>query len=297
MADQMVIFGGTGFVGRSIAEAALGTGFEVRLASRSGESFAGAKGVVCNITDEAQVAAALEGATVAVNCVGILAPGKGGNGFEALQAEGAERIARLSAAAGVNRMVQVSAIGADAGSDSLYQRTKAKGEAGVLAHMPNALILRPSIVFGPGDSFFNRFAGMSKLSPVVPVVGAGTRFQPIFVGDIAAAVIAGIAQGAEGVHELGGPEVESFADLMHRMLGVLERKRLVLSLPTPIGMVMGASFETLSALTGGALEPQITRDQVKNLGEDNVVSGAFPGLEALGVTPTPMADVMPTYLS
>lgn len=297
MAELMVIFGGTGFVGRAIAEAALGADYEVRLASRSGESFAGAQGVVCNITDEGAVAAALEGATVAVNCVGILAPGKGGNGFEALQAEGTERIARLAAAAGVSRMVQISAIGADTGSDSLYQRTKAKGEAGVLAHMPAALILRPSIVFGPGDSFFNRFAEMSKLSPFVPVVGAGTRFQPIFVGDIATAVVAGLAQGAQGIHEIGGPEVESFADLMTRMLGVLGRKRLVLPLPTPIGLLMGFSFETLSALTGGALEPQITRDQVKNLGNDNVVSGQFPGLEALGVTPTPMADVMPTYLS
>lgn len=297
MSDVMVIFGGTGFVGRAIAEAALSEGFEVRLASRSGDGFAGATGISCNITKDADVAAALDGATVAANCVGILAPGKGGNSFEALQADGATRIARLASAAGVSRMVQISSIGADAGSESLYQRTKAKGEAGVLEHMPDALILRPSIVFGPGDSFFNRFADMSKLSPFVPVVGAATMFQPIFVGDIAAAVLAGLKQGAKGIHEIGGPELESFADLMDRMLGVLGRKRLVLPLPSPIGMLMGASFETLSALSGGAIAPQITRDQVKNLGRDNVVSGEYPGLDALGIIPTPMAKIMPTYLS
>ncbi|MEM1373694.1 MAG: complex I NDUFA9 subunit family protein [Pseudomonadota bacterium] len=293
MAQRMVIFGGTGFVGRSVAQAARDAGWEVRVASRSGASVDGAEAVSCNITSDADATEALADTQVAVNCVGILAP-SGDNTFERLQAEGAERIARISQETGVAKIVHISAIGADASSPSVYQRTKAAGEAGVLRHMPDALILRPSIVFGPDDSFFNRFADMSKLSPFVPVVGAETRFQPVYVGDVASAVIAGLGQDKTGIHELGGPDVESFSALMHRMLDVLGRKRLVLPLPSIVGMAMGTSFEILSKVTG--LEPQITRDQVKNLGTDNVVSGDFPGLQDLGITPTPMADILPTYL-
>ncbi|MEM1234236.1 MAG: complex I NDUFA9 subunit family protein, partial [Pseudomonadota bacterium] len=140
-----------------------------------------------------------------------------------------------------------------------------------------------------------RFADVSKLSPFVPVVGATTRFQPVYVGDVAAAVMAGLDQGRSGIHELGGPDVEDFSALMERMLKVLGRKRLVLPLPSAVGMLMGTSFEILAKVTG--IEPQITRDQVKNLGKDNVVSGEYPGLPELGVTPTPMADILPGYLN
>ncbi|MEM6276953.1 MAG: complex I NDUFA9 subunit family protein [Pseudomonadota bacterium] len=293
MAQRMVIFGGTGFVGRYVARAALGAGWDARVASRSGSPIEGAEGIACNITSDADVAKAMADCHAAVNCVGILAP-RGQNTFENLQAQGAERIARIAAELSLANMVHISAIGADPSSPSVYQRTKAAGEAGVLRHMRNALILRPSIVFGPEDSFFNRFADMSKLSPFVPVVGASTRFQPVYVGDVAAAVIAGLDQGKSGIHELGGPEVETFSALMERMLGVLGRKRLVLPLPSSVGMLMGTSFEILAKVTG--IEPQITRDQVKNLGADNVVSTEYPGLAELGVMPTPMAEILPSYL-
>ncbi|MEM1100777.1 MAG: NAD(P)H-binding protein [Pseudomonadota bacterium] len=296
MAKLVTIIGGSGFVGRAIARAAVEAGWAVRVAVRHPANAADmeAEAVACDIRKDADVAAALAGAAAVVNCVGILAEG-GDASFEALQAEGAARVARCAAAGDVEHMVQVSAIGADAASASAYARTKAAGEAGVLEHMPGAMILRPSIVFGPGDSFFNRFADMSKISPFVPVVGAGTRFQPVFVGDVARAVVAGLG-GKGGTYEVGGPDVETFQELMTRMLEVLGRTRLVLPLPVPLGKVMGLGFETLSALSGGRIAPQITRDQVKNLAKDNVVSGAYPGFDDLGITPTPMAEILPTYL-
>ncbi|MEO0678180.1 MAG: complex I NDUFA9 subunit family protein [Pseudomonadota bacterium] len=297
MAKTVTIIGGSGFVGRAIAEAAVPAGWSVRVAVRNTKAASDmdAEVVSCDIREDAQVSAALAGADAVINCVGILAEGRGGS-FAALQAEGAARVARLAAEAGLGHMIQLSSIGADASSPSQYSRTKAAGEEGVLKHMPGAMILRPSIIFGPADSFFNRFADLSKLSPFVPVVGASTRFQPVFVGDVAAAAVAGLKEKTSGIYELGGPEIETFSDLMHRMLKQLGRTRLVLPLPAPIGSLMGFGFETLSQLSGGRIEPQITRDQVANLGKDNVVSGAHPGLDALGVTPTPMADILPTYL-
>ncbi|MEM1237344.1 MAG: complex I NDUFA9 subunit family protein [Pseudomonadota bacterium] len=296
MVKRVTIFGGSGFVGRNVAAQAVERGWEVRVASRRAQAIDGVESVVCDILSDADVTAAVEGAQAVVNCVGILAP-SGANTFEGLQAQAPGRIANASSAAGVQRMVHVSSIGADATSPSLYQRTKAAGEAAVVAEMPGALVLRPSIIFGPGDSFFNRFADMSKLSPFVPLVGAKTRFQPVFVGDVAAAVVAGLEGDQSGIYELGGPETEGFAELMERMLKVLGRSRLVLPLPTPIGSLMGFGFETLSAISGGRIEPQITRDQVRNLGADNVVSGEFPGLAELGLTPTAMGDALPSYLS
>ncbi|MEO0487641.1 MAG: complex I NDUFA9 subunit family protein [Pseudomonadota bacterium] len=296
MAGLLTIFGGGGFVGRAVTARALAGGWRVRVAVRTPSKVADdVEAVACNIRSDEEVAHAVAGSDAVVNCVGILAQ-SGADTFEALQADGATRVARMAAEAGVGHMVHVSSIGADAGSPSLYQRTKAAGEAGVLTHMPDAMILRPSIIFGPDDSFFNRFAELSKLSPFVPVVGAGTRFQPVYVGDVAEAVMAGLTEGRGGLYELGGPEVERFDALMHRMLGHLGRKRLVLPLPAPVGMLMGLGFETLSAVSGGRIEPQITRDQVRNLGADNVVSGAFPGLAELGVEPTAMGEILPGYL-
>ncbi|MEM9348729.1 MAG: complex I NDUFA9 subunit family protein [Pseudomonadota bacterium] len=297
MAKLLTIIGGSGFVGRAITEQALKAGWNVRIAARSaGKSpLQGAEQVTCDIRSDSDVQRALDGADAVVNCVGILAPGPGGS-FDDLQAEGATRVARLAASVGVAHMVQISSIGADTASPSSYSRTKAIGEAGVLKHMPGAMILRPSIVFGPEDSFFNRFADLSKLSPFVPVVGAETRFQPVFVGDVAAAVVVGLSEKKSGIYELGGPETESFSQLMQRMLRQLGRKRLVLPLPASVGALMGIGFETLSKLSGGKIEPQITRDQVKNLGKDNVVSSNYPGLSELRITPTPMADILPSYL-
>ncbi|MEM1152340.1 MAG: complex I NDUFA9 subunit family protein, partial [Pseudomonadota bacterium] len=256
MSKLVTIIGGTGFVGRAITQQASAAGWSVRVAARSAQGALsdGIERVSCDIRSDSEVEAALEGVDAVVNCVGILAPGAGG-GFDELQAEGATRVARIAAAGKVGRMVQISSIGADEASVSNYSRTKALGEAGVLTHMPDAMILRPSIIFGPEDSFFNRFADLSKLSPFVPVVGAETRFQPVFVGDVAAAAIVGLTQGKGGIYELGGPDTESFAALMHRMLAQLGRKRLVLPLPKGIGALMGVGFETLSKMSGGRIEP------------------------------------------
>jgi NADH dehydrogenase len=229
--------------------------------------------------------------------VGILAP-SGKNTFDSVQADGAGRIARLAAAEGITRMVHVSAIGADADSDSAYSRTKAEGEAQVLAHMPGAVILRPSIIFGQEDGFFNRFARMTKLGPVLPIVGAETRFQPVFVDDVAAAAEIALTRGevAPGIYELGGPDVNTFRELMDHMLTVIRRRRLVLNIPFWVGRIMGFGFDMLSALSGGLIPAQITRDQVRNLARDNVVSPDAKGFAELGIRPASLEAILPEYL-
>jgi NADH dehydrogenase len=222
----------------------------------------------------------------------------GRNRFDAVQAEGAARIARIAAETGVARMVQLSAIGADPASPSRYARTKAAGEAAVLAAMPDAVILRPSIIFGTEDQFFNRFAAMARLGPVLPVVGGGTRFQPVYVDDVAAAAAMAV-EGAVpgGVYELGGPEVETFRGLMLRMLAVIQRRRLVVNVPFPVARLMAFGLDMLQAATFGLFVNRlITRDQVRNLARDNVVSPGARGFDAFGITPVPMASVLPDYL-
>ena len=301
----VTIFGGSGFVGRYIARRMAKAGWRVRVAMRRPNEalFVRTYGVVgqvepvlANIRDDASVAEALAGAEAAVNCVGILAP-LGKQTFDAVQAEGAERVARLSAEAGIKRFVHVSAIGADADSPSAYARTKAAGEAGVLAHRPDAVILRPSIIFGTEDEFFNRFASMARMSPVIPVIGPDTRFQPVFVDDVAAAAEKALIDGAApGVYELGGPEVESFRELMKRMLRILGRKRLIVAVPWWAARMQGRIFDFGSRMTGGLLPAPVTYDQVQLLQRDNVVSEGAKGLGDLGVTPTPMEAVLPDYL-
>ncbi|MEM6940839.1 MAG: complex I NDUFA9 subunit family protein [Pseudomonadota bacterium] len=306
MASLVTIFGGSGFVGRYVAQRMAAAGWRVRVAVRHPKKADfvtqyGEEGQVetvrCNLLDDASVQAALTGADVAVNCVGILAE-TGKNKFAAVQAEGAARIARLAAENGVARMVQISAIGADSASESLYATSKAEGEAAVQRFMPDAVILRPSIIFGPEDQFFNRFAAMTRLSPFVPVVGADTRFQPVYVQDVAhAAEKAILGQAAPGIYELGGPDVESFRALMARMLKVIKRRRIVLPLPMWIGRLMAFGFDTLEKVTFGMIpNAMITRDQVKNLARDNVVAADAKGFADLGIEPVPMASVLPDYL-
>jgi len=252
--------------------------------------------VLCNVRDDVSVASVMQGADAVVNCVGILAP-NGKNTFDAVQAEGAGRIARLAAENGISNMVHISAIGADAESDSDYARTKALGESSVLEHMPNAMILRPSIVFGSEDQFFNRFASMTRLGPVLPVVGAETKFQPVHVDDVAAAAVQGIlGTAAGGVYELGGPEVHSFRELMNQMLDVIRRRRLVLNIPFPVAKAMALGFDVAHFASFGLIPAQITRDQVRNLANDNVVSDDAKSFEDLGLTPTDLASVLPEYL-
>lgn len=306
MSKLVTIFGGSGFVGRYIARRMAQQGWRVRVAVRRPNEAMHVKpyGVVgqvepilCNIRDDASVAAALKGADAAVNCVGVLnAVGK--NGFEAVQAQGAGRIARLAAAEGVATMVHLSAIGTDANSDSAYARSKAEGEALVLAAMPQAVILRPSVIFGPEDGFFNRFAGQTRLGPILPIVGGATRFQPVYVDDVAqAAEKAVLGQVPGGIYELGGPEVASLRELIDLMLKTVHRRRVVVNLPFFVGGLIGFGFDMVQAASGQLIENKIlTRDQLKNLRNDNVVAQGAKGFAELGIVPVTMASVLPDYL-
>lgn len=306
MSKLVTIYGGSGFVGRYIARRMAKAGWRVRVAVRNPNEaiFVRPYGVVgqvepvlCNIRDDASVLAAMQGAEAVVNCVGILAE-SGRNKFEAVQAEGAARVARLAAAQGVARMVQISAIGADMNAQSDYAASKGEGEIAVLKHMPNAMILRPSIIFGQEDQFFNRFAGMARNSPVLPVVGAATMFQPVYVDDVAQAAVMGVTGAAKGgIYELGGPEKDSFRGLMQRMLDVIHRRRLILNMPIWIARIMAFGFDMLQAVTLGLFSnTMITRDQIKNLSKDNVVSDNAMGFAELGIKPVSMASILPDYL-
>lgn len=306
MSKLVTIYGGSGFVGRYIARRMAKEGWRVRVAVRRPNEAMhvrpyGAVGqvepVLCNVRDDQSVAQAMRGADAVINCVGVLND-LGKNGFEAVQAEGAERIARLSAEQGVARMVQISAIGADADSASAYARSKAEGEAGVLRHRPDAVILRPSVIFGTEDQFFNRFAGMTRFGPVLAIVGADTRFQPVYVDDVARAAVKGaLGQAAPGVYELGGPDVETFRALMQRMLGVIHRKRIIVGLPFFVARIMAGMLD-LAKFVSFQLFPNniLTRDQLKNLRRDNVVSEGAKGFADLGIVPETMEAVLPGYL-
>lgn len=306
MSKLVTIIGGSGFVGRYIARRLAKDGWRVRVAVRRPNEALfvrpyGVPGqvepVACNIRDDASVRSVIRGADAVVNCVGVL-NGVGANTFDAVQAEGAGRVARIAAEMGVGRLVQISAIGADAQSDSAYARTKGEGEAAVLAAFPAAVILRPSIIFGTEDQFFNRFAAMTRMGPILPVVGANTRFQPVHVDDVAQAAVKAVnGEAAPGVYELGGPEVDTFRGLMARMLKVIQRRRAVVNMPFFVARIMGFGFDMIQAVTLGLIENKmITRDQVRNLARDNVVSPTARGFADLGITPTAMEGVLPEYL-
>ncbi|MCC1481790.1 complex I NDUFA9 subunit family protein [Roseibaca sp. Y0-43] len=306
MSKLVTIYGGSGFVGRYIARRMAKAGWRVRVAVRRPNEALHVKPygvpgqvepVFCNIRDDASVKAVMQGADAVVNCVGILGE-VGKNRFDTVQAEGAGRIARIAAAQGITSMVQISAIGADAHSDSDYSRTKAEGEALVQQAMPSAVILRPSVIFGTEDEFFNRFAGMARFSPFLPMVGADTRFQPVYVDDVAAAAELALTKGVEpGIYELGGPEVASFRDLMQKMLAEIRRKRILVNVPFFVARIMGTVFDILQKVSFGLFTNGVlTRDQVRNLARDNVVSDGARGFDDLGITPTPMSAVLPEYL-
>jgi NADH dehydrogenase len=305
MSSLVTIIGGSGFVGRYIARRMAREGWRVRVAVRRPNEALfvkpyGAVGQVeplpCNIRDDASVRAVVQGAAAVVNCVGILAE-DGRNTFVGTQEEGAGRVARIAADAGVARLVQLSAIGADPDSASAYAATKGRGEAAVIAAFPAATILRPSIIFGAEDQFFNRFAAMARLGPVLPVVGAETRFQPVYVGDVAQAAFAAIDGAHAGVFELGGPDVATFRALMEKMLAVIQRRRLIVNVPFPVASTMGFAFDMVQALSLGLIHNgMITRDQVRNLRRDNVVAAGARTLADLGVAATDMDAVLPEYL-
>ena len=305
MSKLVTIYGGSGFVGRYIALRMAKAGWRVRVAVRRPNEaiFVRTYGVVgqvepvlCNIRDDASVAQVMAGADAVVNCVGILAK-DGKNTFESVQSEGAARVARIAAKKGIAKLVQISAIGADVESESDYARTKGLGEAAVLEHMPDAIILRPSIIFGAEDGFFNRFAGMTRMSPVLPVVGADTLFQPVYVEDVARAAEAALTRDVTpGVYELGGPDVRSFRQLMTTMLDVIRRRRAVLNIPFFAANIIAFGLEAVQVLSLGLVRAQITRDQVRNLRRDNVVSADAMGFADLGIVPVAMESILPDYL-
>ncbi|HEV7159421.1 MAG TPA: complex I NDUFA9 subunit family protein [Caulobacteraceae bacterium] len=304
MQGLTTVFGGSGFIGGQIVRALARRGHRLRVAvRRPGRAYRlpmmGDVGqieiVQANLRDEASVARALEGAEACVNCVGILYQ-SGHQGFESLHVEGAGRVARVAARSGAGAMVQLSALGADAASPALYGRTKAAGEAAVRAAFPGAVILRPSVVFGPGDGFFNRFAQMAMVGPALPLIGGGaTRFQPVFVGDVAAAAARALEDPAMAgkTFELGGPGVYSFTELMRLMLAVIGRKRALIRLSFGAARMIGKLGDVAARL---GLPPPLTSDQVELLRADNVVCGTLPGLAELGVTASPVEAIIPTYL-
>lgn len=302
--ELVTVFGGSGFVGRHVVRALARRGYRVLVAVRRPD-LAGAvrtfgnvgqvQPIQANIRDQGSVERAVHGAAAVVNLVGILSE-SGRQRFAAVHAEGPERIAAAARAAGARRMVQVSAIGADAESASAYGRSKAAGEAAVRDRFPEAVVVRPSIIFGPEDSFFNRFAGMARLSPALPLIGGGhTRFQPVFVGDVAEAVARAIDGDAQSgtIYELGGPEICSFRELMELMLAETGRRRLLVPLPFGLARAMAS---VLQILPGAPL----TVDQVEQLKRDNVVSQQAEAegrtLGGLGIDPVAMQIVLPTYL-
>jgi len=296
----VTVFGGGGFIGRHIVQRLAAAGHTIRIAGRDTERAArlctmGGVGqitpVAASITDEASSARAVAGADIVINLVGILFESRAGD-FQRIQAEGAGRVARLAAAAGAKQFLHLSAIGADAGSPSLYAQTKAAGEAAVLAAFPSAIILRPSVVFGPDDQFFNRFAGLAAMLPFMPVVSGETRFQPVYVGDVADAAMAALADPAAAgkVFELGGPRVMSMRQVLRYILDVTGRRRPMIALPE--------GFVRLQARLGELLPtPPITRDQLILLGKDNVVSPNALGFQALGIEPKAVEAIVPAYLA
>ncbi|MEQ9260193.1 MAG: complex I NDUFA9 subunit family protein [Roseovarius sp.] len=305
MSKLVTIFGGSGFVGRYIARRMAKAGWRVRVAVRRPNEAMHVKpyGVVgqvepvfCNIRDDDSVRAVTRGADAVVNCVGTFDRG-GKNSFEAIQNKGAARIARIAAEEGVARLVHISAIGADVNGASLYAQSKGKGEEAILEHFPQAVILRPSVIFGPEDAFFNRFASMARFGPILPVVGGETRFQTVYADNVAEAAEKGVlGTAAPGIYELGGPDVNTFRELMQQMLGVIRRRRLIVNIPFPLATVMAVAMELAQTLTLGLVTAQITRDQVTSLRTDNVVADGAKGLKDLGIRPVALEAVLPGYL-
>ena len=318
----VTIFGGSGFIGRHLVTRLARTGAAIRVAVRDVEAanylkVLGDTGQVVpwpvDVGDPAQVASALKGATDAVNLVGILYE-SGKHTFRRVHVDGAANVASAAKAAGVKRLVHLSAIGAEANSEARYARTKAAGEAAVRQAFPGATILRPSVVFGPEDNFFNMFAGLARLTPVLPVFGCpvwpkvklfpegglvsvdlygagGTRFQPVYVGDVAEAIIKALDDPACAgkTYELGGPVVYTFKELMDLLLAETGRKRFLMPLPFAVASIEAWFLEKLP-------KPLLTRDQVKLMRNDNVVAAGAAGFKELGIQPKTAEAILPTYL-
>lgn len=302
---QVTVFGGSGFVGRHVVRALAKRGYRIRVAVRRPDLAGflqpiGGLGqisfVQANLRYRDSIDRAVHDADHVVNCVGILFE-KGRNRFDAVQDFGARAVAEAARARGAS-LTHVSAIGADVNSASDYARSKGRGEAGIRQALPEAVILRPSIIFGPEDGFFNKFASMSRFSPALPLVGGGhTKFQPVYVTDVAEAVARAVDGRAEkgATYELGGPEILSFRQCLELMLDVIDRKRALVPLPFAIASLIG-SFASLVPF----VDPPLTPDQVTLLRSDNIVSDEAKKegrtIQALGITPALAEAILPSYL-
>ena len=303
MQNLVTVFGGSGFVGTQAVRYLAKAGWRIRVAVRNPNlayklRLLGDVGqidvVQANLRNVPSLERALDGATVALNLVGLLYE-TGRQGFQAVHVMGAKNIAQVAKAKGVQRLVQMSALGADEHSPSKYGRTKAEAEIEVRAVYPGATVVRPSIVFGPGDGFFNKFAAMAQISPALPLIGGGkTLFQPVYVGEVGQALARMVTDPATAgqTYELGGPGTFSFRELLEKMLAETDQRRFLVPIPFPVATLLGKAGE----LTAFLMAPPVTSDQVELLKTDNVVSGQYPGLTDLGVTPTTLESLLPTYL-
>jgi uncharacterized protein YbjT (DUF2867 family) len=301
MSDKRVaVIGASGFIGRYVVKRLAARGDVIAAVMRDIDAGMilqpmGDVGQIAriraSIADEKRLAAALEGSDAIVNLAGILYE-RGAQRFETVHHEGARRVGRIAADIGAKRVIHISALGAAAGSPSAYARSKAAGEAAIAEAFPAVTILRPSIVFGPEDDFFNRFGAMAQSLPALPLIGGGkTLFQPVYVGDVAAAVVAALDDPATtgGIYELGGPRVYSFRELMRIVLEETQRKRPLIPVPWALAELMGMVLQLLPA-------PLLTRDQVRLLRSDNVVSPGAKTLQDLGIQPTAIEAILPTYM-
>ncbi|HEV2303129.1 MAG TPA: complex I NDUFA9 subunit family protein [Stellaceae bacterium] len=294
------VLGGSGFIGRYVVQRLAAQGGVVAVGCRHAEEakFLKPMGEVGQIAtlnvgigDEALLRACLAGNDQLVNCVGILVE-RGAQRFERIHHEGPARLARLAREAGIERFVHLSAIGADPRASSRYAKSKGEGEGAARDAFPTVTILRPSVVFGPEDQFFNRLVQMAMLSPVLPLIGGGeTRFQPVYVGDVAEAVVRALADPAAAgrTYELGGPRVYSLRELTELVLEETRRKRLLVDLPFGLAALQARLMSILPS-------PPLTPDQVEMLKADNVVAPGALGLSALGIAPTAVEAILPTYL-
>jgi uncharacterized protein YbjT (DUF2867 family) len=303
MANQRIItiVGGTGFLGRYVVWQLARAGYTLRVISRTPDSAlplktSGDVGQIVlmggNLAEPESFAGKLDNSYAVINLVGILFE-SGSQKFTKLHAQGAEALAKMSKAAGVQRFIHVSALGVDKASGSSYARTKALGERAVLAAFPEAIILRPSVIFGPEDNFFNQFATMASLFPALPLIGGGrTRFQPVYAGDVAKAVEVCLTRpDVKGhIYELGGPKVYSFKEILEFILFTIGKQRRFMPIPSGIASIMGGVSEFLP-------RPPLTRDQVKLLKYDNIVSPNARTFAQLGITPTAVESIVPDYLA
>jgi NADH dehydrogenase len=301
--DIITIIGGTGFLGRYVVRQLAKAGYTVRVISRNPNApdaqalkTSGDVGQIVltggNLADPQSLTGKIEGSHAVINLVGILYE-SGSQRFARLHAQGAEKLAQMAKNAGVKRFIHVSSLGVDKAHGSSYANSKMLGEKAVMAACPNATILRPSVVFGAEDNFFNQFAGMASLLPALPLIGGGgTKFQPVYAGDVAQAVEACLANDATAgrIFELGGPKTYTFRELLTYIMQTIHKERALVNVPFSVASALGTVLQHLP-------NPKLTRDQVQLLRYDNVVSPDALKLEDLGITPTAIETIVPTYLA